>query len=182
MNNSKVIVRLSFAKYSEYIRASITAKGNVTLTGSIEFSTDLDVEYYNSLCELSAENAIGSVGTLILKDNKATEKLISNINFIQKYRPLTANNTKYPFVWLQFSPDTIIFNKGLEGAPSRLAFLNIESEEVIIRKEAPLEVLQLINKVGVGNRDYYSRIPNTPNTVIAAREGMRVNNRSKTLV
>jgi hypothetical protein len=167
----KTIIRLSFAKYSEYIRASITAKGNVTLTGSIEFSTDLDVEYYNSLCELGAENAIGSIGTLVLKDNAATEKLISNINFIQKYRPLTVNNTKFPFVWLMFEPDAIIFNQGIEGASDRLAFLNIESEEVIIRKEAPLEVLQLINKVSVGNRDYYSRIPNT---VIAARNGMRV--------
>jgi hypothetical protein len=180
MSSTKIIVRLSFSKNSDHIRASLTAKRNVTLVGEVVYSTDLTVSYYNSLCELTSRNCIGKVATLVLKDDEATEALINSINKVQALRTTNALGNKFPFIWLVINtePDTIIFNKSTDGNADRLSILGLDASELIIRKDAPLEVLNEINKVVTPtvNRDYYSsrkhEVISTSLTVLAAQNGV----------
>jgi hypothetical protein len=180
MSSTKIIVRLSFSKNSDHIRASLTAKRNVTLVGEVVYSTDLTVSYYNSLCELTSRNCIGKVATLVLKDDEATEALINSINKVQALRTTNALGNKFPFIWLVINtePDTIIFNKSTDGNADRLSILGLNAAEIIIRKDAPLEVLNEINRVVTPavNRDYYSsrkhEVISTSLTVLAAQNGV----------
>jgi hypothetical protein len=180
MTNTKTILKLSFSKSSDFIRAAITPKGNVTLVGEVVYSTDLTVSYYNSLCELTAPNCIGKVATLVLNNDQVTETLIENINALFIKRPKNTAGNRFPFIWLVINTEaeSIIFNKSIDGSPDRLSILGLNAAEIIIRKDAPLEVLNEINRVVTPavNRDYYSsrkhEVISTSLTVLAAQNGV----------
>lgn len=141
--SNKTIIRLSFRKDSTEISAGLTRKGNITLSGIIDYSDNLVVSYLNNFVDLNGEVAKDKLGTLCFNNHDLANKVINKANTIQAKRH--SEDSRFPFVWLIVKVNNTlslpIFNRGIGGAVDRVTFLDIEKVEV--SRVAPPEVLNI---------------------------------------
>ena len=140
--NSQIIVRLAFRRGSNQIHVGYTQANNITLTGEVVWSTDLEVSTYQTMTTLNSENAVGKVAITCIPDENLAETIVDQINSIQEARPTNTRGNKYPFVFVKVRiTDDVIFNQGLNNDPDRLTILGVEHIEVF--ENAPQELLEL---------------------------------------
>lgn len=145
--NQSVIIRLAFKRGSNRIHVGFTSNENITLTGEIIWSSDLEVNTYQSINTLYSENAIGKVAITCIEDEDFAESIINQINSIQEARPINIRGNKYPFVFIKVViTDDVIFNPALRPEEKdRLTLLNVEHIEVY--ENAPEEVFNVNRQI-----------------------------------
>ena len=179
---TKLVIRVAFRKNSNKIYAGFTSK-NITLVGTVVYSQNLEMSYYDSIIEARGEEILEKLATVCIPNESIADQVIEELNAIQENREVRANGYKYPFCFLTVDANSdIIFNQGTNGEPDRLSLLDIT--DIQVSSNAPNEVYSALNingatrtrRLRTATTSYYERKRNRSSKLGERERGTEMSN------